>query len=145
MLQRAFISAGPVLVLPSVSTHLHGLKGGHVDAHLAVLVPGIAMLARRSRTCPARWLIHLRVQHGQAAARDGTEHDHAPRRSAPRPHQRILGHCETLRRGVAEPHFHLTTGGQFTSFSSRSCHGEEALDHHRPCCRWASLHPRRDC
>ena len=51
------------------------------------------MLARRSRACPARWLIHLRVQHGQAAARDGTEHDHAPRRSAARPHQRILGHC----------------------------------------------------
>ena len=50
----------------------------------------------------------------------------------------------TLRRGVAEPHFHLTTGGQFTSFSSRSCHGEEALDHHRPCCRWASLYLCRD-
>ena len=50
----------------------------------------------------------------------------------------------TLRRGVAEPHFHLTTGGQFASFSSRSCHGEEALDHHRPCCRWASLYLCRD-
>ena len=71
VLQRALISASPVLVLPSVFTHLHGLHGGHVDAHLAVLVPGIAMLARRSRACPARWLIHLRVQHGQAAARDG--------------------------------------------------------------------------
>jgi len=93
VLQRALISASPVLVLPSVFTHLHGLHGGHVDAHLAVLVPGIAMLARRSRACPARWLIHLRVQHGQAAARDGTEHDHAPRWSAARPHQRILGHC----------------------------------------------------
>ena len=93
VLQRALISASPVLVLPSVFTHLHGLHGGHVDAHLAVLVPGIAMLARRSRACPAHWLIHLRVQHGQAAARDGTEHDHAPRWSAARPHQRILGHC----------------------------------------------------
>ena len=140
VLQRALISASPVLDLPSVFTHLHGLHGGHVDAHLAVLVPGIAMLARRSRACPARWLIHLRVQHGQAAARDGTEHDHAPRWSAARPHQQILG----LRRGVAEPHFHLTTGGQFASFSSRSCHGEAALDHHRPCCRWASLYLCRD-
>ena len=46
VLQRALISASPVLVLPSVFTHLHGLHGGHVDAHLAVLVPGIAMLAR---------------------------------------------------------------------------------------------------
>ena len=93
VLQWAFISAGPVLVLPSVSTHLHGLKGGHVDAHLVVLVPGIAMLARRSWACPARCLIHLRVQLGQTAARDVAEHDHAPRRSAARPHQRILGHC----------------------------------------------------
>ena len=93
VLQRALISASPALDLPSVFTHLHGLHGGHVDAHLAVLVPGIAMFARRSRACPARWLIHLRVQHGQAAARDGTEPDHAPRRSAARPHQRILGHC----------------------------------------------------
>ena len=142
VLQRALISASPVLVLPSVFTHLHGLHGGHVDAHLAVLVPGIAMLARRSRACPARWLIHLRVQHGQAAARDGTEPDHAPQTERCPPSS---ADSWTLRRGVAEPHFHLTTGGQFTSFSSRSCHGEEALDHHRPCCRWASLHPRRDC
>jgi len=93
VLQRALISASPVLVLPSVFTHLHGLHGGHVDAHLVVLVPGIAMLARRSWACPARCLIHLRVQLGQTAARDVAEHDHAPRRSAARPHQRILGHC----------------------------------------------------
>ena len=136
VLQRALISASPVLVLPSVFTHLHGLHGGHVDAHLAVLVPGIAMLARRSRACPARWLIHLRVQHGQAAARDGTEHDHAPRWSAARPHQRILGHCA---EGWLSPIF---TSQQ--EASSRSCHGEEALDHHRPCCRWASLYLCRD-
>ena len=51
------------------------------------------MLARRSWACPARCLIHLRVQLGQTAARDVAEHDHAPRRSAARPHQRILGHC----------------------------------------------------
>ena len=76
VLQRALISASPVLVLPSVSTHLHGLKGGHVDAHLVVLVPGIAMLARRSWACPARCLIHLRVQLGQTAARDVAEHEH---------------------------------------------------------------------
>ena len=51
------------------------------------------MLARRSWACPARCLIHLRVQLGQTAARDVAEHDHAPRRSAARPHQQILGHC----------------------------------------------------
>ena len=124
VLQWAFISAGPVLVLPSVSTHLHGLKGGHVDAHLVVLVPGIAMLARRSRACPARWLIHLRVQHGQAAARDGTEHDHAPRWSAARPHQRILGHCA---EGWLSPNFTSQQEATKSRFHKESSNLRDAL------------------
>ena len=140
VLQRALISASPILILPSVFTHLHGLHGGHVDAHLAVLVPGIAMLARRSRACPARWLIHL------CSTRPGSSQGRNRTRSRPQMERCPPSSADswTLRRGVAEPHFHLTTGGQFASFSSRSCHGEAALDHHRPCCRWASLYLCRD-